>query len=144
MIVFSESQLTAISNHAASTYPEECCGLIAGWDDGETTWVTSIQPSPNVSTQDRRRHFEIDPQVRFDVMRELDGSSNRIIGHYHSHPNEAAVPSERDLSMAFEPEMIWIVIGVTEDQVTEMRAYCVQDDASGFVEIPLLSDPETA
>ena len=49
MIVFSRTQLTAMREQAETTYPEECCGLIAGWVDGDTIRATEVEPSPNVA-----------------------------------------------------------------------------------------------
>ena len=144
MIIFSEIQLTAMREQAKKAYPEECCGLIAGWVDGDMVWVTEVEPSPNIAAADRRRRFEVDPQIRFDLMRRLRGTGNRIVGHYHSHPDEAAVPSDQDLALALEPELIWVLVGTKKDMVSEVRAYRLNRNAVEFLEIPLSFAPKTA
>ena len=144
MIVFSRTQLTAMREQAETTYPEECCGLIAGWVDGDTIRATEVEPSPNVAPANRRSRFEVDPQIRFNLMRRLRGTGNRIVGHYHSHPDDAAVPSDRDLSRALEPDLIWVLIGTKKDTVTEVRAYRANRNATAFMEIPLSFNTKTA
>ena len=128
MIHFSTSQLQEIRNHAERTYPLECCGLLVGTVDTESTvTVTRIAASDNVRTdaesgggQDR---FEVDPQVRFDLMRALRDTDEDIVGHYHSHPDHPAEPSTHDLDMAFEPDLVWLIVSVTNGQSADARTW---------------------
>ena len=98
MIRLTLTQLEDINTQAARAYPNECCGLIAGTRavDGTVT-VTRIVPSPNVligeGAKGGRDRFEVDPQVRFDLMRALQDTAEDIVGHYHSHPDHPAKPS---------------------------------------------------
>ena len=129
----------AICRAAEQTYPDESCGLLAGRKVDGDTLVTRVVPSPNVATGDHRDSFEVDPQVRFDLMRELEASDQdeQIVGHFHSHPNHPAEPSERDLAMAYEPDLVWIIASVTDGRTEELRAHQPAPDASHFTEIPL-------
>src|SRR5262245_48041737 len=85
----------AIRQAAAAAYPHECCGLLLGEGEGDVT-VTKVIPVPNVA-EDPRRAFAIDPQMQFDLLRATRGQTQRIIGHYHSHPDGQAAPSVHDL-----------------------------------------------
>lgn len=108
---------------AEAAYPEECCGLLAGRDQrGGGVIVTRAVAGGNVATGPSER-FEVDPKVRFDLMREIDGGPERIIGHYHSHPDHPASPSERDLDMAFEPELLWLIIAVENGVAAGVHAW---------------------
>ena len=113
MIVLSASQRARIETIAEQTYPEECCGLLVGVEraDGAIV-VTRIVESRNLRADRVRDRFEIDPQIRIDVERELRSQRERIVGHYHSHPDHPAFPSATDLEMAFEPSLVWLIIGV--------------------------------
>lgn len=113
MIGVAHQHLKTIKAEAEATFPLECCGLLAGTVEGSVITVTRTVPSPNVSTLGGQDHFEVDPKVRFDLMRDLnENMDEQIVGHYHSHPNHSFDPSPTDLDQAFEPEMIWLIIPV--------------------------------
>jgi proteasome lid subunit RPN8/RPN11 len=139
--------LSTIRAVAEAAYPQECCGLLIGRDGGAgDILVTAVEPSTNRAAGDRRDSLEVDPQLRFDVMRRLDassaksGASVRIVGHYHSHPDHPALPSARDLEMAYEPDMIWVVVAVEGGRATDIQAHRLDEAAGRFREIALFAD----
>ena len=94
MISIPQTFLKEIVDEAEAAYPKECCGLLVGRDNGAGALViTRVVISDNLAQGSGHDRFEVDPQVRFNVMRELDEHAaikrprHRIIGHYHSHPN---------------------------------------------------------
>ena len=122
MIRISPRFFRQITQAAEAAYPDECCGLLAGRNRGGAIIITRAVPSDNVATRPSER-FEVDPKVRFDLMREIDGGPEKIVGHYHSHPNRPASPSERDLDTAFEPELIWLIVAVKNGAATGVQAW---------------------
>jgi proteasome lid subunit RPN8/RPN11 len=62
----------------------------------------------------------------------------RIIGHYHSHPDGQAAPSVHDLAMAHDPEAIWVVVAASPDNISAPRAFQRPRDAAAFQEIAVL------
>ena len=140
MISLSKASLKDITDAAENAYPSECCGLLAGQtDELGNRLVTRVVLSPNLSLGDTRDSFEVDPKVRFRLMRDLEqaGNGEKIVGHYHSHPDCSSAPSSRDLAMAYEPSLVWVILAVHNGIVTETRAYMVTVDTSAFKEIPL-------
>ena len=142
MISIPADLMQQINDAAEAAYPEECCGLLAGRTaaNGDIT-VTRLGISNNVASGDRSRRFEVDPKVRFDLMRALDDGdideAEEIIGHYHSHPNHPARPSEHDLEMAFEPDLIWLVVGVADGHANEVRAWKLAPGGAAFEPVAL-------
>lgn len=142
MIRLTLAQLEDINTQAERAYPNECCGLLAGIriPDGTVT-VTRIVPSPNVLIGEDGRgghdRFEVDPQVRFDLMRALHGTTENIVGHYHSHPDHPAKPSEHDLDMAFEPDFIWLITAVVKGQPGKTRAWRLNRETRSVVDVDL-------
>lgn len=132
---------------AEAAYPEEGCGLLAGRDAADgTSVVTRLAESVNVADGDRRRTFEVDPKVRFDLMRTLEGDAGgeRILGHYHSHPDHPAEPSATDLGMAFESDLVWLIVGVEAGRATALRGFRLNAAADGFEEIEVTTaDPRS-
>ena len=140
MISLSKASLKDITDAAETSYPRECCGLLAGHTDeiGDRL-ITRVILSRNLSSGDTRDSFEVDPKVRFSLMRDLEqaGNGETIVGHYHSHPDCSSAPSSRDLAMAYEPNLVWVILAVHNGIVTETRAYMVTGDTGTFNEIPL-------
>ncbi len=112
MIELERTHLAAIARAAEEAYPEECCGLLVGTLQGGHRRVTRIAASANVAEGDRRQRFEVDPRLIFALHRELRGGSERLVGHYHSHPDGPAAPSATDARMAWEPGLAWLIVPV--------------------------------
>lgn len=138
MLIISAADLDTITRTAEAAFPDECCGLLAGSEtaDGDHQ-VTRVVPSRNVTDGQAHDSFEVDPQVRFDLMRALDGTDERIIGHYHSHPGAAAEPSPRDVEKAYEPDLVWVIVSVIDGRAARTAAYLLAPNGGRFDEIGL-------
>ena len=132
MIVVPEAGLARIAAAAEAAYPRECCGLLAGRMTPGGILVTRVVASRNTADGDQRDRFEVDPQVRFDLMRALEGSDERLVGHYHSHPDHPAVPSATDRRMAHEPDLVWLITAVAAGRATATRAWRPVAGTLGF------------
>ena len=142
MILISQTLLKLITGAAEFAYPTECCGLLAGRDgNGGEVVITRVVPSRNVSKTEACDSFEVDPEVRFTLMRDLgtfDGhTAERIVGHYHSHPDHLAKPSERDIAMAYEPDLVWLITAVEAGRATATSAYLIARESGRFQQIKL-------
>ncbi len=137
MIVVPASGLADIVAAAEAAYPRECCGLLAGRTTTDGILVTRVVASRNTAAGHRRDRFEVDPQVRFDLMRALEGSDERLVGHYHSHPDHPAIPSATDRRMVHEPDLIWLITAVAAGHATTTRAWRPIAQDPGFAEIVL-------
>lgn len=133
-----------IHAEAASAYPLECCGLLVGqWSlDGKALTVTEAHPSKNLTDGDPKRGFEIDPKLRFDVMRALQARADgtEIVGHWHSHPDNPAEPSARDVAAAYEPEFVWLICRSSDGNAMDLGAFRLNDTKDGFDRLPLAID----
>ncbi len=146
MIQIPAPLLALITADAEAAYPKECCGLLAGQDNGSDgngggdVRVTRVEPSPNLAEGDQLDSFLVDPKIQFDLMRDLGDGPERIIGHYHSHPDHPARPSERDRQSVFYPDHIWVIVGVEKGRAGDVMAYVFDGDDNGggdFREISL-------
>ena len=91
---------------AAKAAPQrEICGLLFGSSDR----ISRAEPADNVAARPQDT-FEIDPRALFAALRAERAGGERLIGHYHSHPNGSAEPSPRDLAAA-EPGKLWLITG---------------------------------
>lgn len=133
MILLPRDILNDIETAAVTAYPAECCGLLVGHGDiDDTVRLERAVASPNLKAAEHTDRFEVDPQVRFELMRALDGSGARIVGHYHSHPDHPPSPSATDLASAWEPEMIWLITAVADGKAGKTTVHVLADDHQSF------------
>jgi len=140
VISIDADNLAQLQVEAEKAYPYEACGLLVGHltVQGDVE-VVRVVPSPNIAAEKsaRKDRFEIDPQLRFDVMRACVGRVDDIVGHYHSHPDHPAKPSTTDFSMAYDKEYIWVIAAVPQGRVSHVAAHRLNEKGDAFVEIPL-------
>ena len=142
MIYIPSGLLKVIIDEAETSAPKECCGLLIGrdWEEDEQNdgqVITRIAPSLNVTKGEAETSFEIDPKLRFDLMREIKETNKRIIGVYHSHPNNSSQPSKRDLAQAWEPDLTWLIVSVIDKQAVLTSAHSLNIENNQFQEIGL-------
>jgi len=139
----SASQRAQIVSVAERAYPQECCGLLIGRDEADSTIVvTRIVESRNIRTDRARDRFEIDPQVRISIEREVRDGTDRVIGHFHSHPDHPAQPSATDLEMAFEPDLIWVIVGIAGGELDAFNAFRLDRESRTFTSVTIRGDQE--
>lgn len=121
--------------HFDESAPQEACGLLVGTRDGH---ISKIVESEN-KADNPETTFEIDVGLRLRVQRQARADGMQIVGHYHSHPTSAAWPSERDISLACEPDLVWLIAGRPDDGEPgwEMSAFFL-DEARFSVEPVML------
>ena len=136
-LIIATAQRATLRDQAQRAYPKECCGLLIGREDGaelvvsRRLVVTQVQPSVNQDPDGGARAFEVDPALILYWHKRLRGTAERIIGHYHSHPNEPARPSVTDLDRAWEPGMIWLILSVGRGKLTELGAFRYTEEGRG-------------
>lgn len=89
----------------AAASGQEVCGLLLGTPDR----IDGILPAPNVAA-DPARHFELDPAVLIAAHRAARSGGPAIVGHYHSHPRGAPVPSPTDQACATPDGSLWLIV----------------------------------
>lgn len=144
MLVMSRAQLKQVVDAAEVAYPRECCGLLAGRSGpGSDVEVRAVHPSANLDRSGRADRFEVDSKLFIDLNRDLRGTADRVIGVYHSHCDHRAQPSETDLDLAWEPDLIWLIVAVEGGQAVHSTAHALDADGRRFHEIGLRTDDWT-
>jgi proteasome lid subunit RPN8/RPN11 len=115
---------------AAAAGQTEVCGLLVGRDGR----VEELVPAANVAANPARS-FEIDPATLLATHRTARGAGQRVIGHWHSHPNGRREPSTRDAARATEDGAIWLIVAAGD--VTAWQARAGNPGPAQFVSVPL-------
>jgi proteasome lid subunit RPN8/RPN11 len=140
MIQLNEVHLQTIYTHAENTYPEECCGVLLGYLDVEIKTVIKIIPTENAWNQDsasdledivpeynKRKRYAIAPQSLLQIQKQAREESLNIIGIFHSHPDNTAIPSECDRKLAFSGYS-YIITSVTNGKVIDIKSWVLDDN----------------
>jgi proteasome lid subunit RPN8/RPN11 len=125
----SAAAIETIRQHGVETFPYECCGALIAVDD---VVVESFKLA-NTTGGGAARRFRIGPEGYRQAearARELGG---RLVGFYHSHPNEPARPSAYDLEHAW-PNLTYVIISVRAGTPADITVWHLRDDRSGFDE----------
>lgn len=134
MIFLSKKHSKDIKAHGEATYPFECGGMLIGTLDADgSKTVHETFPLENSSTEDQTVRVLISPK---DVLRaELYARSIKleVIGYYHSHPEDTAIPSQYDLDHAL-PVWSYIIVSVLQEKAAEIRSWVMENDRSKFNE----------
>ncbi|HKL28912.1 MAG TPA: desampylase [Natrialbaceae archaeon] len=99
MIVLGSTVREAIVDHAREGAPAEVCGVLAGSHDREESRAERAHRTPNVAPSPRVT-YEIDPEVLFETIDEIESSGREVVGFYHSHPDGPPRPSPTDEARA--------------------------------------------
>jgi proteasome lid subunit RPN8/RPN11 len=131
-VVLEATALTTIRDHAARTYPDECCGALIG--DAVAVHVVEALPLPNSTQEGPRRRFLVRPADYRESERRASACRLDLLGFYHSHPDHPARPSEHDLAQAW-PNFHYIIVSVMNGTPVDLRSWRLSEDRSAFMEV---------
>ncbi|MDO9340144.1 MAG: M67 family metallopeptidase, partial [Bacteroidales bacterium] len=70
-------------------------------------------------------HFSFDPAEQFTVVRKVREAGIGIMANYHSHPKSPARPSEEDIRMAYDPDILYLIISLAY-KTPQIKAYKIR------------------
>ena len=134
MILITEDQFSAMRAHGELDYPYECCGLMLGrFHDGRKQ-VLEIYPISNAREEEAKRNrFLIRPEELMRGEKHARDQGLDVVGFYHSHPDDVAVPSQYDLEHAW-PTYSYIVMAVEQGSAVDLRSWEMESDRTRFNE----------
>lgn len=124
MIQIPKSIIDGIVLQARAEFPNEACGLLAGKVDRAQMrfGMTNADASPE--------HFSFLPSEQFKVLRAARAEGLDIIANYHSHPATPARPSEEDIKLAYDPNILYLIVSLAE-KLPVLKAFRIR---AGVVE----------
>ena len=122
----SKELLNRIAEHAAATYPGECCGLLVGRGDE----VLAVEPTRNARAMESCDRFEIDPLDHVRVFEASRKGGWQIVGCYHSHPDGQPQPSaiDRRHARAFGGPFGYLVVSIQDGYDCQLFAGRIERD----------------
>jgi proteasome lid subunit RPN8/RPN11 len=108
--------------HARFELPNEACGLLAADERGELRMCYSLTNADRSPAS-----FTVEPTEHFRAMQHAERNGWELAGVFHSHTRSAAIPSATDRRQALEPDWLYMVVGPSESDQPEVRAYWIAD-----------------
>ncbi|MDN3686714.1 Mov34/MPN/PAD-1 family protein [Cyclobacterium jeungdonense] len=106
--------------------PEETCGFLLGKTTENENNVLHYKPVANVSTQNRSKHYVIDPKDYLRTEAFSIETQTALIGIYHTHLDWPAIPSETDRLAAF-PNVSYVIISLRQLRFSEIKSWRLND-----------------
>ena len=133
MIYISRPQIEEIKRHAERDYPHECGGMLIGhFETDGVKIVVETFPLENAREEDARHNrVLILPKDVLRAERYAREKGFDVIGYYHSHPDDQAVPSQYDLDHAL-PVWSYVIASVIEGKTADIRSWVMENDRSKF------------
>src|SRR3954453_22576060 len=102
--------------HAQADAPNEFCGMVAS-QDGQAVRVYRAE---NAAASPLR--YEIDGAEQLRIYNEIDEAGLELGPIYPSHTRTEPYPSQTDISLAFYPDSLYVIVGVAGTE-PEVRAF---------------------
>lgn len=114
-----------IETWAEGLYPGEACGLLLGREDQRdpnTLHVVRTFLARNLCGEESTERYELDPVDLLAAERAAASNNLAVIGVWHSHADQQALPSDLDLAQAWEG-WSYLIVSVTQAGVAQMRSW---------------------
>ncbi|MDR1577109.1 MAG: M67 family metallopeptidase [Deltaproteobacteria bacterium] len=117
---------------AQKAWPEEGCGLLLGRQEQERRTIAKLLSLTNArEDQARRNRFLITPEDFIQAELAALKLGLDILGIYHSHPDQPAIPSEFDRQWAL-PFYSYVIVSIVGGQFAAIASWRLADDRSAF------------
>ena len=137
-LYLNASHRRSLYKHAETAYPEECCGLLIGTTTGPNKTILEIWPAENIwnkqtaeelgdtSNRTKETRYVIAPEFMLKAQKQSRELNLSILGIYHSHTDNPAIPSECDRLYAW-PQYSYIIISVSQGKATDLQNWTLDD-----------------
>jgi proteasome lid subunit RPN8/RPN11 len=129
MIIIPRNIIDGIIEQARRELPDEACGLLVGIE-GE-----ALKQYPLTNVDHSPEHFSFDPREQFQVLQDARKEGWQIIANYHSHPESPARPSKEDIRLAYDPDIIYIILSLQDKQNPVIKAFKIKNAYSEEISI---------
>ena len=109
-----------MAGHAKKEAPLEACGYLAAKDG----MIAALYALTNIDKSGE--HFSFDPKEQFAAVRDARTKGLEICAVYHSHPASPARPSEEDIKLAHDPQMLYLIVSLAQER-EDVRAFRIKN-----------------
>ena len=120
--------------HAKKGFPNEACGILAGDLKKET--VSEFFPMKNLD--ESSISYFMDPKEQLLVFKKMRQENIEMTAIFHSHVASEAYPSQKDVRLAFYPEVSYLIVSLSDRKNPVLRSFIIQDEKITEEEIKIV------
>lgn len=124
---------SAMIEHAKKNFPNEACGLLASQKDSP---VCQFFPMRNMD--EASISYFMDPKEQLKVFKKMRELGMELSGIFHSHVASEATPSQKDVRLAFYPEVSYLIVSLSDRAKPVLRSFRIQEEKVTEEEIQLV------
>jgi proteasome lid subunit RPN8/RPN11 len=137
VLTITRADYERIVKHCQDEYPNEACGILAGHEGAveKIYSTTNAEPSPSF--------YFMEPQEQFRVMKEMRQTGLDLVGIYHSHTGSRAYPSPTDVSLAYYPEAIYLIVTLLDRNNPASRGFSIIEGKITEVKVVVIPEGQS-
>lgn len=120
-----------VLDHVNEKFPEESCGLLAGFDNKVTIEI------PITNQLHSPIKYYLDPMELFKALEKIETIKLELLGIFHSHPKGPPKPSETDIKEFLYPGVATIIC-YPESNEWKMKAFLIEKGCYTEIELVLI------
>ena len=124
MISISKKIYDSMVEHARKGFPNEACGILGGSEKSPA--VTDFFPMKNMD--EATVSYFMDPKEQLLVFKKMRQAGTEMRGIFHSHVASEAYPSQKDVRLAFYPEVSYLIVSLSDMKKPVLRSFRIQDE----------------
>ena len=121
MVYIARAFVDEMVRHALAERPNEACGMVAGIGNR----ATKVYTATNAEKSPVR--YLMEPRDQLRIMRDIEDHGWDLLGIFHSHTHTAAYPSQTDVSLAYYPDALYILVSLADEANPVVRAFHIVD-----------------
>ncbi len=123
MMRISKKVLSQMIAHAKAGYPNEACGILGG---KSADLLSHFYPMNNMDLS--AISYFMDPKEQLLVFKKMRNESVEMRGIYHSHVASEAYPSQKDVRLAFYPDVSYLIVSLSDMEDPVVRSFKIVDE----------------
>jgi proteasome lid subunit RPN8/RPN11 len=149
MTTIRKQAMDEVRRHSIEEYPDECCGVIVSFADGEqkVLQVRNIQDEMHAKDPERyprtaRTAYAGHPADLREALEAAEDPGCALVAFYHSHPDHDSYFSAEDTAQATPfgepsyPDALQVVVSVYDRRVRVIKAFAWSAEDGAYVEVP--------
>ncbi len=121
MVYIARALIDEMIQHVLDGRPNEACGMVAGVGNR----ATRVYPAANAEPSPVR--YLMEPRDQLRIMQDMEEHDWDLLGIFHSHTHTAAYPSQTDVSLAYYPDALYVIVSLAAEAHPVVRAFHIVD-----------------
>ncbi len=120
-------------DYAKKGFPNEACGILAGKPNGPVSEFFPMTNTDNASIS-----YFMDPKEQLAVFKKMRNLGLEMSGIFHSHVASEAAPSQKDIRLAFYPEVSYLIVSLSDMNRPVLCSFKIQNEKVAEEEIKIV------